>query len=454
MEILALVIFIAVSAYGIAWGLYGPQTRRIQMPFIMAIASIAYIVPQAIVIALNPRLVPEGSASGFYFWSSLCMIAAYYGYMKKYSHKRPSRIFSKNVTMHTCMVLMAGALSCFFFVFRISFTTEDVKMEVSGVFAMMYTGVKLSIPALTLACFSHYTGDKRLANKAIIFAGLIITLYFVLILGRRQWTFFLLYSTFFPALLLGRIRFKVSAMLAIVLLTPFLLISIPAYRDSFSKGFDAVKAEIENRPPSYIVREYASGMRQLELSQTILLFDVAYGKNIYGFGSGFWNGMIASYVPSTFMGKDFKESLMIKGEDYDSSVYDLHGLNYMNLSYTSKSGFGDSFSEFWIFGLFLYYYMGRVFRSASDNWFRRKDSTAGVFLCMFAFYPALLVYGQWAVFLPLAVPALIIYFLIALRMPKRKRTGRVTDGRMVNCLDRNARMLNEGGIVRFSRFST
>ena len=83
----------------------------------------------------------------------------------------------------------------------------------------------------------------------------------------------------------------------------------------------------------------------------------------YEFGVGYWNQIVFRFVPAQFLGRDFKDSLMIGGEQRDMSdfVYDVLGFQLpVGLTVT---GMGDAFNEFGYLGCLFFAAVGYLFKT-------------------------------------------------------------------------------------------
>jgi hypothetical protein len=100
-----------------------------------------------------------------------------------------------------------------------------------------------------------------------------------------------------------------------------------------------------------------------ELKNATALIAATEETGDYEFGAGYWNQIVFRFVPAQFLGRDFKDSLMIGGEQRDMSdfVYDVLGFQLpVGLTVT---GMGDSFNEFGYLGCLFFAAVGYVFKT-------------------------------------------------------------------------------------------
>ena len=70
----------------------------------------------------------------------------------------------------------------------------------------------------------------------------------------------------------------------------------------------------------------------------------------------FWDLLIFGYIPGQLVGFDFKKSLMT-GTDLNSLALDVG--HYQSLIGTTATGFPQPYHDFWFFGAFVFFFLGR-----------------------------------------------------------------------------------------------
>src|SRR5213078_3855068 len=91
-----------------------------------------------------------------------------------------------------------------------------------------------------------------------------------------------------------------------------------------------------------------------ELKNATALIAATQETGDYEFGAGYWNQIVFRFVPAQFLSRDFKDSLMIGGEQRNMSdfVYDV--LGFQLPEGLTVTGMGDSFNEFGYVGCLFF----------------------------------------------------------------------------------------------------
>lgn len=130
--------------------------------------------------------------------------------------------------------------------------------------------------------------------------------------------------------------------------------SIGDYRTQIYSGKNVNAFSVDN-----VIRNYKnllSGTNRLGANGNDLYNGARYVNHCwenfdYNYGTSIWNGAVFYYVPSRFLGKDTKESLMIKLENRDY-------IKKLTNSVTTTTGFADAFAIFNIAGCFFFFIVG------------------------------------------------------------------------------------------------
>jgi hypothetical protein len=79
----------------------------------------------------------------------------------------------------------------------------------------------------------------------------------------------------------------------------------------------------------------------------------------FGYGTDFWNRIVFGFVPAQFLGSDVKNSLyLIIGESAGVKAQNYFSENIFNTGYVLPI-MGGLFSELWLFGFFICYWIGQ-----------------------------------------------------------------------------------------------
>jgi hypothetical protein len=110
-----------------------------------------------------------------------------------------------------------------------------------------------------------------------------------------------------------------------------------------------------------------------EVKNAMITIQATQNRGDYQLGSGYWNTLVFRFVPAQFVGKEFKDSLMISGQMEDALAFvRLHS----NLTVTPGSlitGPGDAFRQFGFLGALFFFVSGLFFRRV---WLTALNPTA------------------------------------------------------------------------------
>jgi hypothetical protein len=102
----------------------------------------------------------------------------------------------------------------------------------------------------------------------------------------------------------------------------------------------------------------------------------------YTLGLHFWNALVFSYVPAQFLGRDFKQGLMVNLTD------DTAQTGFAKSNGTCETGIGEAFMAFGYFGCGLFFVLGVFMRWLWEGAVR--DSVLHQLLLMLCTLPAIM----------------------------------------------------------------
>lgn len=145
-----------------------------------------------------------------------------------------------------------------------------------------------------------------------------------------------------------------KAFISVFIIGSVMSFSIGDYRTQIYTGKDVNAFSIENVIDNY--EKMLSGSNKLGVNGNDLYNGARYVNHCwenfeYNYGTSIWNGAVFYYVPSRFVGKEIKESLMIKLENRDY-------IKKLTNSVTTTTGFADAFAIFNFFGCFFFFIVG------------------------------------------------------------------------------------------------
>src|SRR5205814_1682918 len=100
-----------------------------------------------------------------------------------------------------------------------------------------------------------------------------------------------------------------------------------------------------------------------EFKNAITLIAVTTAQGDYEWGVGYWNRVIFRFVPAQFLGENFKNSLMIGGQQRDYGDYVELATGFRLPAGSTVTGIGDSFNQFGLFGCLVFAVMAYLFKN-------------------------------------------------------------------------------------------
>jgi len=365
--ILLLIICLAI----IVWSFY-KQQRIYQFPFLVAIAFTGFIVPQGFGIYNQPGYVDPYALDMTMVMAILCVSCCWTGYLcTKPSYKFLSTIdFKVSIDKLFQFGIIYSIIGSIFFVFLGNLPTNVLSQTWSGVLVIYNFFAQLAYLGFSLLLVS--TLRKPSAYRWIC-CGLASTwpLIRLVFFGRRTEAAILASIIFASLFLVRRFFIPRKILVTCLVLGVFFIYGIEGYRSLLAENIQDSgnqKFTIEN------VIELAKGTTQIdwietfqktfggqqisELRYAASLIEVTYESGQYGFGTIYWNRLINAYVPSQFLGRDFKNSLLIRISDISDLIQEKE-VAFSGLTVTSV---GELFHEFWFFGAFIYCLISSFFK--------------------------------------------------------------------------------------------
>ena len=112
----------------------------------------------------------------------------------------------------------------------------------------------------------------------------------------------------------------------------------------------------------------------------------------YTFGLHFWNALVFGYVPAQWLGREFKDGLMINLTD------DTAQTGFTKSNGTCETGIGEAFMAFGYFGCVLFYALGAFMRWLWEG--AMRNSVLHQLLLMLCTLPAVMSFSAqlWPAF--------------------------------------------------------
>ena len=372
-----------VSLYGVS-GMFVNRNWILQFPFWISVASLGFILPQALKSrAINESvLLSSGAIPGYnqyILMTLLCVCASILGYGKpkgKSVHKtlslsrekitilRNSGIYLMLLAFigHSGLASLTGGLLGFY-----TAESGNYTLEWSGLPVIYIFFVRLIYPAFFMLLLV-LMNEKKIINWILVVLSSLIPIANVVFLGRRSYTIVLvLYVLIGLYFLYNWLPNRFVILVSIFIGGIFILVA-PEYRKYSQLGGENEKIfqinlsnQLDNNPIEFEVAR-----------KIVYAHDQLFQ---FGFGSVFYNKIVKSFLPTIFVSREFKESLFIKMFDIDELCYETVHWKRSSLHYVTSTGVTQVFQEFWYFGCLCYFFLGRFF---SKLWYSAKEKTASL----------------------------------------------------------------------------
>lgn len=349
--------FIALLSVPLLRVLVKPE-RIYQYPYFMAAAFTVFILPQAVSLRRFPGAAPEQAVENVLLMTCLCLAACLVGY-RSFTRWRPCQLLAgiPNETrlFHAGILFVGCGIGFSYLLSHIEVQTSEMggwtgPATIYGFFQQLsYPGFAIclvlalrqptcvslgsTLIAAVVPIQSVLFGRREPAALFALTVGL--TLYFQLRLRPARW------------LVTGAI---LAAMLAIPATATY-------RRFQLQNDWEGVR-QID------LVANFQEFLNQesvLELRNAAMLIEATRRSGEYEMGAGYWNHLIFRYVPAQWLGKSFKESLMLRRPD-QGVERELAGMDYLNPAGSTVTGMGDSFQQFGYWGCLFFAALAVFFR--------------------------------------------------------------------------------------------
>lgn len=403
MRFVFLIIFCIVVVYPFLKLRYD-KTALYQLPCLISITTLAFILPSLALNVNNHKLFSDTSFFIYIINASLCMLGAYSGYyfgqMQNTKSVRSPNHYNRNkVIFYASVFFLIGAF------FSLQINPFELGGITEGFSVIKITLGRLIRPASIILIFCFLRKRNNWLTFLLIL-WLFVTLRFVLISGRRSEVFILIISIILPLFFVkGVIISKFRHIIVGILFGMSVFIVLPVIRE-FTK---AQKFEqIQNINVTELFNTYLSGDKTNEIAEAAYNLEVVYMEGCYNYGASFYNSFVNQFVSSTFFGKDAKKNALIKVK----SIQQLRN-NHYNAQlgtykfYLTPTGYADSFFSFGFFACFLFFVFGFITRRIYDKAIYSNDIMNEIF---YSFYVIMIfnsVYESIS-----HIPVLLFFYLI------------------------------------------
>jgi hypothetical protein len=386
---LLLILLVALSVAMVAWGLLRRE-RILQYPTLAGATWLLYMVPQALGVLRNPTSVPamaleDGGLELALGMSVLCALMGWLGYMHPWGRKPAKRFkvaqYSKVRTLQAGLVLLGVGLLGFHKLAGLTggwaafFSTE-------GSYALEWRGLPVAyvffagalFPALFLLLVSALAG-RNLVGWVGAVAGALPLVASAVFLARRSQSVFLVMVVLLAVLFVRGWAPPRSVAIVGMLVTAVVVVAAGEYRRYSPIGGDW--GEIRYLDPKGMVQSVVGGEGYSEFQFAVVQISATNRFKEFGLGRGFYNTLVANWIPRLLVGDAVKESFFIEGPDYGQQTFAAY---QWSPGYGSNpTGINNAFCEFWFFGALLYFGLGKGFRYLWDRAFITRDFAAMLF---------------------------------------------------------------------------
>lgn len=351
-----LVLIIAILLLRTMW----KPALILEYPYFIAGVFAVFIVPQAFSLVRFPGAVSDEAVSDTMLMSCLCLGSAVLGYRLSPSatllrqaagRVNSTRIFHVGLTFISCGFFFMYLLS------RIQVNEAEMGgMTGTGTIYLFFAG--LMFPGLAICLIlllERFTWPRMIAT----ILGSINPILGVVIAGRRE-PAFIVGMTFLLGLFFTR-RTAPPRLLILSALV-FAMLAIPAtgiYRGLSAQG-ELKKVKHINLVQNF--KDFFNKESILELRNAAAVIQVSQTKGHYEYGAGYWNQLVFRFVPAQFVGRDFKDSLMI-GRTTEQLIDRDTKFGHEFAIGTTLTGMGDSFRQFGWFGCLFFAALAVLFRT-------------------------------------------------------------------------------------------
>jgi hypothetical protein len=374
--IYALLLIVTVASLAVYASVFANARRAFEVPFIVALFTLIWIVPQAIALT-NVIGVPEIGYRDALIMSLamvvLTTIGWRFGLSRRLGHWKPRTYSLKRLELATvAATLFAAAMVGLIYTFP-----DDMRAEGqwTGPITIIYifTQVKFVSYALSLVLYlrtkKYFSLCLILLNVAVIFPSVFV--YF-----RRADTFIFV---FFTAFALCRFRGLTPPRWIYIVVPVLALLAINSVgelrRISGGYALNPLTGEIEARVPTLSELRDVDWTRALKFSQfsensefknAVYEIEVFRQDETPTLGASIWDRFIFAYVPGQLIGPENKADLMLLDERDINAALSAKGYN--KIPGQTSTGLAQPYRDFYFVGALAYLFVGffsaRLFRGS------------------------------------------------------------------------------------------
>lgn len=348
------VIGCALLLAAVAW-----RPRLIyEYPYFMGATFIGFILPQS--FALYRTEWGGQYLEATFIMCSLCLVACWAGYRPR---AHPAFLEKLNVPVNTGRFFHGGVVFViigYFFTYKFaSMSVDEDRGLLSGIGTVYLFFGGLVYPGFAICFYCALKERKAVAWLATVVAAW-IPLQAAIFYGRREPTALFLISLAMSLYFLKGKTVPRWLVIGSVVGSIFILPAVGKYRQlSAENPLEAVK-QIDFGEQ---VKEFLDEDAISEVKNATILIAATSETDDYEWGAGYWNRIVFRFVPAQFLGKEFKDSLMIGGEQRDLGDFIENATGTRNSTGSTFTGLGDAFNQFGYFGCLFFAVVAYLFKN-------------------------------------------------------------------------------------------
>ncbi|HKD06940.1 MAG TPA: hypothetical protein VKB79_13640 [Bryobacteraceae bacterium] len=359
MPFLLFVAFAAFCLVLIAQVIAKPE-RVYECPWFMAFAFTGFVMPQAYGLVTG-KFAPDDWVAATMVMCILCLGACWIGYHKT----NPGGVAMRRLNIEIDPRRLA--ISGFLFVLMgiwfdrlidaLPLTAKGTQWTGIVTIYGFFAGQIITGFAISLFCAMKYKfkGCWVLAGIAAVIPIRAAVMY-----GRRESTVLFLMTIMLELYFVKGIKVPRSVIISLLFASTVLIPVTEQYRASQDHDLGALYDDLDFTAP---LKAYADPTAVSEVKNAMYVIAACRASSTYQFGAAYWNRLVFNFVPAQFVGKPFKDALMIGDPDLsDPSRLVGDFIGYRLPVGSTLTGIGDSFYQFGFLGCIFFAGMGCFFR--------------------------------------------------------------------------------------------
>jgi hypothetical protein len=329
-----------------------------EYPYFMAAAFTAFVLPQAYALYRDEW-------GGIYLRTALlmcflCLACCWLGYQRR---PHPALLEKLNIPIDAARFLQGGivlVLIGWYFTYKLGTLSEEESSNMmTGIPTVYQFFGGLVYPGFAI-CFYCALKRKWIIAWFATVGAAVIPIETALFYGRREPTVLFLLAV---GLGIYFIKGKTPPRWVIIAGVVGAMLFIPATSEYRQLAKEHPLKALQEINFTEQFREALDPNAPSELKNATAVIAATEETGDYEFGAGYWNQIVFRFVPAQFLGKDFKNSLMIGGEQRDMSDFVEKVLGFELPTGLTVTGMGDSFSEFGYLGCLFFAALGYLFKT-------------------------------------------------------------------------------------------